>query len=73
MNDYALYKGDEFMDLGTIKYLSKKYHIAEKTLRYYGMPTGIKRAGKNGYILIKIEENTNEWFRWDRNGLHKIS
>ena len=43
-----------------IKYLSKKYHIAEKTLRYYGMPTGIQRAGKNGYIVIKIEENTNE-------------
>ena len=61
MNDYALYKGDEFLDLGTIKYLSKKYHIAEKTLRYYGMPTGIKRAGKNGYIVIKIEESNNEW------------
>ena len=55
MNDYALYKGDEFLDLGTIK-----YHIAEKTLRYYGMPTGIKRAGKNGYIVIKIEESNNE-------------
>ena len=60
MNDYALYKGDKFLDLGTIKYLSKKYHIEEKTLRYYGMPTGINRAGKNGYIVIKIEENNNE-------------
>lgn len=42
------------------KYLSKKYHIAEKTLRYYGMPTGIKRAGKNGYIVIKIEGELND-------------
>jgi hypothetical protein len=27
------------------------------------MPTGKKRAGKNGYIVIKIEENNNEWER----------
>ena len=60
INDYALYKGDEFIDLGTIKYLSKKYNLAEKTLRYYAMPTGRKRAGKNGYIVIKIEGD-HEW------------
>ena len=60
MNDYALYKGDKFIDLGTIKYLSKKYNLSEKTLRYYAMPTGIKRAGKNGYIVIKIEGD-HEW------------
>lgn len=45
LKDYALYKGDEFVDLGTIKYLSKKYHIPEKTLRYYGMPRWKKQSG----------------------------
>ena len=24
--EYALYKGDKFIDLGTIDYLAKKYH-----------------------------------------------
>lgn len=30
MNTYAIYKGDEFIDLGTIKELSKKHNISEK-------------------------------------------
>ena len=46
LKDYALYKGDEFVDLGTIKHLSKKYHIAEKTLRYYAMPRWKKPSGQ---------------------------
>lgn len=31
--EYALYKGDELLDMGTLDYLSKKFNI--KKNRYY--------------------------------------
>lgn len=30
--EYALYKGDKFIDLGTITYLANKYHKKKETL-----------------------------------------
>lgn len=59
MNTYAIYKGDEFIDLGTIKELSKKHNISEKTLYYYTMPSYKKRSNyykNNRIIVIKVEE-----------------
>lgn len=32
--EYAMYKGDKFIDLGTIDYLAKKYHKTEKLIKY---------------------------------------
>ena len=55
--DYALYRGDEFIDLGPIKEMAKRLHIAEKTLRFYSSPTHCERVGNNGYICFEIEED----------------
>lgn len=55
MNIYAVYKGDEFLDLGTAKELSKKFNVKEKTIHYWSTPTNRKR-NKNGMIVIKVEE-----------------
>ena len=33
--EYALYKGDEFIDIGTAKQLSAEYGYTESTIRYY--------------------------------------
>lgn len=30
--EYALYKGDELLDMGTLDYLSKKFNIKRKSL-----------------------------------------
>lgn len=30
MTDYAMYKGDCFIDLGTLTYLAEKYHKSKK-------------------------------------------
>lgn len=58
MNIYAIYKGDKFIDLGTIKELSKKHNISEKTLYFYTMPSYKKRLNykSNRIIVIKVEE-----------------
>lgn len=32
---YALYRGDEFVDLGTKKYLANKLGVTEKSITHY--------------------------------------
>lgn len=56
---YALYKGDEFIDLGTIKELAKKLNVKPKTIRFYGTPSYQKRIKNYSerLILIKIEDD----------------
>jgi len=52
---YAIYKGDEFIDLGTLKELGEKLGIAPNTVYFYSTPTYKKRIkGDNGLIVIKI-------------------
>lgn len=54
--EYALYKGDEFIDLGTIEEIAKRLKVAPKTVQYFGTPA-YKRKGKddaNRKVLIKI-------------------
>jgi hypothetical protein len=58
---YALYKGDQFIDLGTITELSERLNIKEQTLWFYTSKVYEKRSEQknsdNLRILIKIEEN----------------
>jgi len=60
-NCYALYKGDRFIDLGTIKELSKRLGITTSTLWFYTSKAYKMRSeqkkSNNLKILIKIEEN----------------
>ena len=51
--EYALYKGDKFIDLGTIDYLAKKYHKKKETLKYLSYPSAHKRGRKT--LLYKIK------------------
>lgn len=55
MKDYALYKGDKFIDLGSVKYLAKKMNVKEKTIKFYSTPTYQKRTGGRGYVVIEIK------------------
>ena len=60
--EYALYKGDTFIDLGTMNEIAQRQGIPVATLRSYG---GAKRnAGRdNALIVVKIgtiEENEEE-------------
>lgn len=57
-HDYALYYDDEFIDLGTIEFLSKKYNIKEELLHWYATPTARKR--NKHYIVIRIEDDKDE-------------
>lgn len=55
--EYAMYKGDKLLGIGTIKELTKTLNVKVETIRFYNTPTYQKRVkrGKNRRELVKIE------------------
>ena len=59
--EYAMYKGDKFIDLGTIAYLANKYHKTEKLIKYLTLPSVHKKATATCYLFTRSnKENKNE-------------
>lgn len=54
--EYAIYKGDEFIAIGTIKELAEKTGYAESTLRFCTRPSSMKRSKGNRLIVFKVED-----------------
>ena len=54
MTDYAFYHGDEFLDLGSLDYLCKKFNKPRKLLKYYSYKSNRER-NPNGFQLLKLE------------------
>ncbi|MFV2030806.1 hypothetical protein [Neisseria sp. S1] len=53
---YALYKGENLIDMGTVYQLTKRQNVQVKTIRYYQTPTYKKRNhGNNHRTLVCIE------------------
>lgn len=53
MKMYAVYKGDKFIDCGTIGELSRKLGISRDTLKWYTYPAYKKRTeGKENTIVV---------------------
>lgn len=55
--EYALYKGDEFIDLGTIPEIAKREGVKPKSIYYYNTPAYKKKFkdDANRKVLIKID------------------
>lgn len=65
MADYALYKGDTFIDLGSKRRLAQRIGVSEDTITFYGTPTYRNRGKEedpNRYLVIKIEDETDDLF-----------
>lgn len=61
MRQYALYKGDRFVDLGTADYLAGVMGIKSQTVRFLATPTYAKRRTEGCAIVIRIDdEEDNE-------------
>lgn len=57
MKEYAMYKGDTFIDLGTAKELSKRHNIKVKTLYWLATARRLDRSGKTRRkYLVPIED-----------------
>lgn len=57
LKEFAMYKGDKLLGIGTIKELAKILNVKAETIRFYNTPTYQKRVkmGKNRRELVKIE------------------
>lgn len=57
MKEYALYKGEECLAIGTIREIAKKMNVKERTIYFYTTPTYKKRvkAGKNRRELVTLD------------------
>ena len=51
---YAVYKGDEFVALGTAEELAKKLGCKPDTIRWYTYPSAKKRTRKNGIAVERV-------------------
>lgn len=59
MNEYALYKGDEFLAVGTVREIAEQTGLHPDTIYYYGSSTYKKRSNnsENRKILVKLEDD----------------
>lgn len=55
LNEYALYKGDDLLFLGTVNEIAKQMNVLPSTIFYYQTPTAKKRKSK--LVLIKIDDD----------------
>ena len=44
--EYAIYKGDKFIDIGTAKELAEKCNVKPETIEFYATPSHLKRIEK---------------------------
>lgn len=57
MKEYALYRGDEFINIGTIAELAKQENVKYETMRHYLNPSVKKqqmKRKKGGIFLVNV-------------------
>lgn len=55
--EYAMYRGEEFLDVGTLPYLATKWHKSIDNLRWLSYPTAHRRAKSRRILLYKLEDD----------------
>lgn len=61
MRTYALYRGDEFLTVGSKSELAAYLGVDPKTITFYMSPTYTRRCkGENRLIVIRLEEDDND-------------
>ena len=54
---FALYRGDRFIDVGTIPEMAVRQHVKEKTLHFYATRIHRNRVSERGLIVVRLEED----------------
>ncbi|CAM3605350.1 hypothetical protein ERUR111494_02480 [Erysipelothrix urinaevulpis] len=57
MNEYALYKGDDFITIGTAQELSDYLNVKKNTIYFLATPENKRRNKGNRLVVVKIEED----------------
>lgn len=60
--EYALYRGDEFVLIGTIKEIAEEIGVKEKTILHYKTPTYLRKierrsdGGRESTRLVELDD-----------------
>lgn len=54
MKEYALYKGEELLAIGTKREIAEQLGVSASTVGYYGTPVYARRTSENGRRLVEI-------------------
>lgn len=54
VKEYALYKGDELLAMGTKHEIVERLGVSVNTVSYYGTPVYARRTSENGRRLVKL-------------------
>lgn len=52
--EFALYKGEELLAMGTKREIAEQLGVSASTVGYYGTPVYARRTSENGRRLIKL-------------------
>lgn len=66
MKEYAIYKGDKFIDIGTAEYLAMKLGVKPATIRFYTTDVYKKRIMNGSDYLIAVELPEINWSKAER-------
>lgn len=56
MREYAIYKGDKFIMIGTAEEIAKKMNIKKSTVYFWCSPAYKKRGTYNKKIVIPLDD-----------------
>ncbi|WP_247915395.1 hypothetical protein [Streptococcus salivarius] len=52
--EFALYKGEELLAMGTKREIAEQLGVSASTIGYYGTPVYARRTSENGRRLVEI-------------------
>lgn len=52
--EYALYKGEELITMGTKREIAEQLGVSPSTVGYYGTPVYARRTSDNGRRLVEL-------------------
>lgn len=57
MKEYAIYKGEEILAIGTLQEIAASLCVEIETVKFYGMPSYLRRVkGDKARELVELEE-----------------
>ncbi len=54
--EFALYRGDEFIDIGTKHELSERYGLTIATIEWLSSPSGMARTNGKGWVIVRFDD-----------------
>ena len=57
--EFAMYKGEDLIAIGTLEELAEKFNVKLTTIKYYATPSARRRYGGRGTCLVELEDDSH--------------